>query len=389
MKIALLWPDYWPYIRRGTERMVHDIAQHLVATGHHVDVLASKPGPEGRTSDGALTVYRFAQPLHPVVRHYTLKLGRPLYRFDWHGVSVVPTLLRERYDVIHAFTYSYWPGLRLAKARGASIVYHVVMIPPYWSGTFDRKLVSLCFGLGGAIRVFSDYCGRYLEQHFGVEAAVVPPTVDTNVFRPVAARDVGRPKILYTADLVQPPKGPHVLALAFNHVYRARRDVVLQLAGPVGFDPNGVKRILELVAPEARGSVEVLGPGRLADLPRRYSEATVTVLPSLGEPFGMVLTESLACGTPVVGTNSGAIPEIVDDPRIGLLFERDDRDLGRSARDLGRALLRAIDLAENEGTRARCIAHARRWTWAERAADFDRLQTREFEPERARQRRLA
>ncbi len=390
MKIALLWPDYWPYIRRGTERMVHDIAVYLAGRVHEVHILASKPGPGAVERCGPITVRRLPRLDHPLLRRYRL-----IGRFDVHALLTFPHLLRERYDLVHMFFYSYGPGVRLARRlRGTRAVFHVVMIPPYWPRAFDPQLFRLCLQPGVPVRVFSRFCARHVEQHYGLETCVIPPTVDIDVFRPQETKDLSRPKILYTADLAAVPKGPRVLALAFNKIHQARPDAVLQLAGPIGFNFKGVRALLDLVEPEARGSiaqlgpvkslfeligpaarpsVEVLGPGSLQNLPRLYAKAAVTVLPSLDEPFGMVLTESMACGTAVVGTNSGGIPEIITDPAVGTLFERTD-DLQESADNLATAVLRTLELAQDPGTAERCRRHASQWTWDSVGERFDAFQ---------------
>ena len=53
------------------------------------------------------------------------------------------------------------------------------------------------------------------------------------------------------------------------------------------------------------------------DLPKVYSSADITVIPSLTEPFGFVTLESLACGTPVIGSDLGGMRDIINE-KIGL-----------------------------------------------------------------------
>jgi hypothetical protein len=45
MKIAYPYPAYWPYVRRGVERCIHDTSNYLARRGHEVDIITSKPGP--------------------------------------------------------------------------------------------------------------------------------------------------------------------------------------------------------------------------------------------------------------------------------------------------------------------------------------------------------
>ncbi len=72
------------------------------------------------------------------------------------------------------------------------------------------------------------------------------------------------------------------------------------------------------------------GPRAGADLERRYDAADVLVLPSRAEPYGMVVTEALARGLPVIATSAGGVPEALgataDGERPGLLVPPDDPD---------------------------------------------------------------
>src|SRR5204862_1092837 len=92
-----------------------------------------------------------------------------------------------------------------------------------------------------------------------------------------------------------------------------------------------------------------------------------SVLPAVEEAFGLVLTESLAAGTPVVADRSGAAPEIIDSPAIGRLFERDND------RDLARAMGEALELGIDDGVAERCRARAREFDWSRVVERWERL----------------
>ena len=83
--------------------------------------------------------------------------------------------------------------------------------------------------------------------------------------------------------------------------------------------------------------VELVDVDDRAELARVYGRSWVSALPSVGEAFGLVLLEAMACGTPVVGSDVLGIPEVVDRPEVGRLFSGDDP---------AQALLEAIELAD-------------------------------------------
>ena len=93
-------------------------------------------------------------------------------------------------------------------------------------------------------------------------------------------------------------------------------------------------------------------PERLGEL---YGRAWVTVLPSVHEAFGLVLVESLACGTPIVALDEGGPGEIVQ-PGIGV------RALP-TPEGLADACAEALDLAAEPDIATVCRAHSERYDW--------------------------
>jgi glycosyltransferase involved in cell wall biosynthesis len=67
-------------------------------------------------------------------------------------------------------------------------------------------------------------------------------------------------------------------------------------------------------------NAEFMGYMDRRELPKLYTAASVTVLPSFTESFGYTIAESLACGTPAIGSRVGMVPEMIEDGSNGYLF---------------------------------------------------------------------
>jgi glycosyltransferase involved in cell wall biosynthesis len=190
-----------------------------------------------------------------------------------------------------------------------------------------------------AVTAVSRYAAAEFAHTLGIEARAIYPPVDVGRFRPTDAQ-AEEPTVFCPAAVDAPHKRVGLLIDAFARLRRERPTARLALLRPA----------------DARlaAQLEGAGPGvRLIDddpttLPAYYGRAWVTALTSESEAFGLVLAESLACGTPVVGGHHGGIPEIVDGPAVGRIFAQDDPDA------VARALVEALELAEDASTPDAC-----------------------------------
>jgi glycosyltransferase involved in cell wall biosynthesis len=191
--------------------------------------------------------------------------------------------------------------------------------------------------------VLSRFAAEEFERAIGIEARVIHPGVNLDAFAPGVERSAD-PTIFCAAAIDSPAKRVDLLVEAFGIVRQRVPEARLLLSRPADrgaaarFDVSGEG--IELVDVDDRD-----------DLARTYGTSWVSVLPSTGEPFGLVLVESLAAGTPVVGSADGAVPEIVDSERIGRLFDGE-------AKELAAALLEALELASDSATPAACRRRA-------------------------------
>jgi D-inositol-3-phosphate glycosyltransferase len=192
---------------------------------------------------------------------------------------------------------------------------------------------------------------RQLIELYGAtpwRVETVSPGVDLSVFRPgpvdVARRRLGLAPdaiVLVFAGRIQPLKGPDVVLRAAASLLRlapelAERLVVVFVGGPSGSEVGAPGR-LDGLAGElgVAGRVRFEPPCAHRDLADWYRAATLVVVPSHSESFGLVALEAQACGTPVAAAAVGGLRTAVRDGFSGVLVDGHDPEVWASVlRDL-------------------------------------------------------
>jgi len=181
---------------------------------------------------------------------------------------------------------------------------------------------------------------RQLAGLYGADpgrVATVNPGVDLSVFRPsspaAARRRLGLPHdavVLVFAGRIQPLKGPDVVLRAAASLLEtapelADRLVVVFVGGPSGSEVGAPGRLEGLAAGLGLGDrVRLEPPCPQRELADWYRAATVVLVPSHSESFGLVALEAQACGTPVVAAAVGGLRTAVRDGSSGVLVDGHD-----------------------------------------------------------------
>jgi D-inositol-3-phosphate glycosyltransferase len=208
------------------------------------------------------------------------------------------------------------------------------------------------------------------------KVVTVTPGVDLDVFCPgdaAAARHrLGLPTdavVLLFVGRIQPLKGPDVFLRTVARLVADDPSLRDRLCVAVVGGPSGAGLVAPHRLPELGDALGITGLTRFADpVPQReladyYRAATVTVVPSYTESFGLVAVESQACGTPVVAAGVGGLRTAVADGVSGVLVDGHDPA----------AYAEAIRSVVGEPNRRRAlgegaVAHAARFGWSVTAA---------------------
>jgi glycosyltransferase involved in cell wall biosynthesis len=318
--------------------MARELADDLLARGHSARLVTSHPGPTSRDVEDGLPITRYRRPPERWLRR------RGWLEYLTHVPFTARDLATGSDDVVQPFhAADAQAAAWLTRRRGTPSVFSYMGIPTR-EGLVDRR-GRLALTLRAArectvTTVLSQAAADHFTRWLDVETRVIPPGVNLAAFSPGGDRHE-RPTIFCGADLTEPRKRVDLLLEAFREVRRRLPAARLVLSRPASAG-----------ALPAGDGVELADVDDRSALAAAYRDAWVAALPSLGEAFGLVLVEAMACGTPVVGTDDGAIPEIVDRLEVGRLFRHDD------TASLAEALLEALELAEDPGTRDACRARA-------------------------------
>ena len=214
---------------------------------------------------------------------------------------------------------------------------------------YERQSLGAVAGVVVTSRFTADTLKR-----FGVSSErvrVVTPGVDKADFAAGPASDA--PPELLVVGTVIPRKGHDVLVRALTSLRQHRWHCVC--AGSLARDRSYAERVVRSIEDsELGGRVEFVGECDSAQLDSFYRRASVFVLPSHYEGYGMVLAEALARGLPIVSTTGGAIPDTVP-LETGLLVPPGNADA------LSTAIRTFINGSEGATMRNRCVEAARRY----------------------------
>lgn len=356
MRVGLLTREYPPDVYGGAGvhveflarelRDLVDLEVHCWGEGRAVGVLRHRPWSALDTSNDALRTFSVDLAMAAGLE------GRELVHSHTWYANLGGHLAKLLYGIPHVMTAHSLEPLRPWKAEQLGGGYALSS----WAERTAIEAADAVIAVSGAMR--EDILGCYpaLDPE---RVHVVHNGIDTTLYRPDHRTDVltrfgldaDRPYVLFVGRITRQKGVPHLLR-AIRHIDPAAQ-VVLCAGAPDTPEIDQEFRDLYQELSRVREGVHWI-PQMLPrpEVIQLLTHAAVFACPSVYEPLGIVNLEAMACGTPVVASQVGGIPEVVDDGKTGLLVPLDD--------DFEAGLAHALDSVIGDPEAARRMGEAGR-----------------------------
>jgi alpha-maltose-1-phosphate synthase len=368
MKVLLLTNEYPPHVYGGAGVHVEFLSRELAGL---MDVDVRSYGDQ-RIEQGRRTVRGFAADQSGWTAPRPI---RPALDAMARGVQFAAEAVDA--DVVHCHTwYSHFGGILAKLAYDTPLVITVHSLEPLrpWkreqlAGGYDIS----CWVEGAALRMADAIIAVSSEARTDVlrlfdlppeRVRVIHNGIDPELYRPVEATDAlerhgvdpARPYVLFVGRITR-QKGIVHLVHAIPRIDPSAQVVLCAGAPDTPEIAAEMRAAVARVQADRRGVIWIQEMVPREEAIQLYGHAAVFCCPSIYEPFGIINLEAMACGTAVVASNVGGIPEVVVDGETGILVPLEQQreapyealDPASFSRDLAEALNRLLGDAALRG----------------------------------------
>ncbi|MCG5218792.1 glycosyltransferase family 4 protein [Streptosporangium soli] len=316
MRVGLVCPYAWD-VPGGVMAHIRDLAEALMADGHHVSVISPA------SDDDDLPSYVVSAG-RPVPVPYNGSVAR--MSFGFLSAARVRRWVREGgFDVLHIHE-PLVPSLGVLACWAANgpivATFHASWVRSRAIAVAEPMLRSALEKISGRIAV-SDAARKSLVEQFGGDTVLIPNGVTVSRYveaEPLPGWGPDGDTLGFLGRMDEPRKGLPILLDAFAILAARRPGLRLLIAGPGDADD-----VYQRVPAEFHDRVVLLGMVSEADKVRAYHSVDVFCAPNTGgESFGIVLAEAMSAGAPVLASDIPAFRKVLGDGQAGALFSNGD-----------------------------------------------------------------
>jgi len=377
MRICYFTPGFpkegdYTITKGGAEDVAYNLAISMAERGNKVFVFTISEGSVSSIEDlGSIKVFRYNCSFKIFDKPVSLKLE---YKPFFYDIDIVHIHTGGQLPLFASFFY------KMMKKKPVVVTYHGDFYRPI--PFFFINITELYNKLQDILLKFSDLVispsklyveeSKILRKH-RKKIVVIPNGIDLSKYNVNYSKEECREKINLPLDkkivlflsAIREKKAPDLLIKAMQKVIKEIPNAYLVMAGKGRMESKIIQLARELAINDL-----ITFPGfvRESKKPLYFKAADVFVLPSYDEIFGIVNLEAMACGTPVVATRVGGIPEIVKDGKNGLLVPPKDPD---ALADAIIYLLENEDVRRGMGERGREMV--KDYSWDKIAEQYERI----------------
>ena len=290
------------YIKKGFGFITHDKPFDIFSPINLYEYIHSRFGAFPEISSFSYRAFFALRQLHEQyhfdIIHDNQCIGYGLLFMKALGIPVIAT-------IHHPLTIDLENVLERASSftnRMKGVMFYPILMQQIVSKRLDH------------IITVSEDSKKRIAKDFGVplhKQSVVYNGLDTSIFRPLPHVTKKTDTILFVGNVEDGKKGFVYLLRALTLIKSPVKLTVIDGGAPH-------RRVTQLLVDKlgVRDKVEFVGAASTDDLVRYYNEATIAVVPSVYEGFGFPAAEAMACGTPVIASDGGALVEVVGDAGV-------------------------------------------------------------------------
>ncbi len=303
----------------GTERYVSYLSRELANRGHYVDVFTTKKSTKVpyQTYSTNMTIHRFFSP------------------WDVFGINPACIMLHkllkvQDVDVFHVHSYIYFTTIQAAITKlfkRIPLLLHIhggVGRPPYKT-SFLKEFAKLFFDftLGRFVLSQADKIASVSKNDIDLlkqtitrteRLMIVNNAIDTEIFPEIKPEIDKKPVITYIGDL-ESWKGIGYYAEVVQNLLKQKTDLSFWFVGNGSLFPILKKKF------ENEKNVKLFGSVNHLEIPKLLAQSNVLMLPSFWEGSPTTVIEAMAMGIPVIASDIGDMPRLLDNGKLGTIFE--------------------------------------------------------------------
>ena len=312
-RIGIVCPYGWD-IPGGVQSHIGDLAEYLIAAGHHVSVLAPALS-ESELPDYVVNAGR------PISIPYNGAIARVLFG-PIAFARVRQWIAEGNFDLLHLHEPAI-PSISLLAcwaAEGRMIgTFHASAKKQKASFAIVPILEPVIEKLSARIAV-SEAARQTLRDHLETDAVVIPNGINAALMHGKVRSEWGEQTLGFMGRFNEPRKGLKVLIDALPIISRFMPEIKVLVAGPGNPD-----EFLKEIDPQLRNRIQFLGRLTEDEKADFMTSVSAFVAPNTGgESFGIILGEAMACGTPIVASDLPAFKALLEDGKYGRLFESEN-----------------------------------------------------------------